>query len=50
MSYQATTRSENPFQQMHNTEEENEDYDEDGSQHNIKFTIPPNNNEKGKFK
>lgn len=53
MSYQATTTriDSNPFQQQpplsHHIEEESEN-DEDTS-HNIKFTIPPNeNNEKGK--
>lgn len=46
MSYQATTRNldNNPFQ--HNIDDES-DNDEEAT-HNIKFTIPPNeNNEKG---
>lgn len=54
MSYQSTNQRkiENPFQQQQqqtnspNPEDES-DNDEDAS-HNIKFTIPPNNNEKGK--
>jgi hypothetical protein len=49
MSYQAiTTRIDsNPFQHNQNIAEESEN-DEEAS-HNIKFTIPPNeNNEKGK--
>ena len=48
MSYQATSRIDNnPF--MHENIEEETENDEDTSQHNIKFTIPPNeNNEKGK--
>lgn len=46
MSYQATTRIDNnPFQHRNNDEESE---NEDDTSHNIKFTIPPNeNNEKG---
>jgi hypothetical protein len=49
MSYQATRRIENPFQQQLNTPsiDEDDENDEDAT-HNIKFTIPPSNNEKGK--
>lgn len=49
MSYQATTRIDNnPFQ--HGNVDEESENDDDASQHNIKFTIPPNeNNEKGEW-
>lgn len=53
MSYQATNNNRidsNPFQTQQHTQniEEESENDEDTS-HNIKFTIPPNeNNEKGK--
>ena len=47
MTYQATTdRTENPFQQFNNQDDNFED--EEDNTHNIKFTIPPNSNEKGK--
>lgn len=53
MSYQATRRAENPFQQHiqnlnSHAEEESENDDEDTS-HNIKFTIPNKNDEKGEW-
>lgn len=48
MTYQATTdRAENPFQQLNNQDDNFED--EEDTTHNIKFTIPPNSNEKGKL-
>ena len=46
MTYQATiNRTENPFQQLNNQDDNFED--EEDTTHNIKFTIPPNSNEKG---
>lgn len=51
MSYQATNRIEtNPFQtQQHNQNIEEESENDEDTSHNIKFTIPQNeNNEKGK--
>lgn len=49
MTYQATiNRTENPFQQLNNQDDNFED--EEDTTHNIKFTIPPNSNEKGKLK
>lgn len=48
MSYQSINN--NPFQQSQSpnpADEENDDADEEAA-HNIKFTIPPNSNEKGK--
>jgi len=49
MNYQATIdRTENPFQQLNNQDDNFED--EEDTTHNIKFTIPPNSNEKGKLK
>ncbi|CAG9805732.1 unnamed protein product [Chironomus riparius] len=48
MNYQATIdRTENPFQQLNNQDDNFED--EEDNTHNIKFTIPPNSNEKAQW-
>lgn len=46
MSYQSINN--NPFQQSQSPNHEDSDNDEEGATHNIKFTIPPNSNDKGK--
>jgi hypothetical protein len=48
MSYQSMNQSinNNPFQQSQSPPEDSENDEE--AAHNIKFTIPPNSNEKGK--
>ncbi|KAG5682488.1 hypothetical protein PVAND_011839 [Polypedilum vanderplanki] len=48
MSYQATRRAENPFQQHIQNPNDSENDDDDTS-HNIKFTIPNKNDEKAQW-
>lgn len=46
MSYQSINN--NPFQQSQSPNQvDDSDIDEEASHHNIKFTIPPNSNDKG---